>query len=266
MTAMPSGSPTAPGDEDPFVPLLGLPGVADSVDRARSAVDELRRQRVLRRRSAEVSAESALRGARASAALEGADVPLDALRRTLQAGGLLPADEAPVVQGALRATSEVGALAATVRHAPLQALARWHVLAASGVLPPDELGRPRAGASARLRPLVAAVTARTSAPAVVVSAVVHAELLVVQPFAWGSGLVARAAARAVLVDRGLDPKALSVPEAGHLELGREAYDSALVGYREGDAAGVAGWLVHCAEAVVLGAREGLAVATALERG
>lgn len=265
MTVMRSDDPT-PGRGDPFAALLGLPGVTEAVERARSAVDDLRRERVLRQRSTEVSAESALRGARASAALEGADVPLDALRRTLQAGGVLPTAEAPVVQGALRATSEVGALASTFTRAPLQALARWHVLAASDVVPPDELGRPREGAAVRLRPLVAAVTARTSAPAVVVSAVVHGDLLAVEPFSWGSGLVARAAARAVLVDRGLDPKALSVPEAGHLELGREAYDAALEGYRKGGAEGVAAWVVHCAEAVVLGAREGVAVASALERG
>ena len=265
MTVMRSDDPT-PGRGDPFAALLGLPGVTEAVERARSAVDDLRRERVLRQRSTEVSAESALRGARASAALEGADVPLDALRRILQAGGGLPTAEAPVVQGALRATSEVGALASTFTRAPLQALARWHVLAASDVVPPDELGRPREGAAVRLRPLVAAVTARTSAPAVVVSAVVHGDLLAVEPFSWGSGLVARAAARAVLVDRGLDPKALSVPEAGHLELGREAYDAALEGYRKGGAEGVAAWVVHCAEAVVLGAREGVAVASALERG
>src|SRR5689334_14491905 len=175
MTAMRSDGPTSSGD-DPFGPLLDLPGVADAVELARAAVDDLRRQRVLRQRSAEVSAESALRGARASAALEGAEIPLDALRRTLQAGGVLPTAEAPVVQGALRATSEVGALAPTLSRAPLQALARWHVLAASDVVPPDELGRPRDGAAVRLRPLAAAVTARTSAPAVVVSAVVHGDL------------------------------------------------------------------------------------------
>ena len=44
---------------------------------ARAAVDGLRGHRVLRRSAEKVSSESALRGARASAALEGADVPLD---------------------------------------------------------------------------------------------------------------------------------------------------------------------------------------------
>ena len=42
------------------------------------------------------------------------------------------------------------------------------------------------------------------------------------PTAPVSGLVARAAARLVLVTRGLDPTAVSVPEVGHVELGRDA--------------------------------------------
>jgi hypothetical protein len=59
---------------------------------------------------------------------------------------------------------------------------------------------------------------------------------------------------------------LAVPEAGHLELGVDVYDAALDGYREGTAHGVAAWIVHCADALALGAREGIAIAAALERG
>ena len=66
---------------DPFRHVAELPGVADAVERARRAVDDLRGHRVLRRSADQVAAESALRGARASAALAGADVPLDELRR-----------------------------------------------------------------------------------------------------------------------------------------------------------------------------------------
>ena len=58
---------------DPFAHLAGLPGVAEAVDRARAAVDGLRGHRVLRRSAERVASESALRGARASAALEGVD-------------------------------------------------------------------------------------------------------------------------------------------------------------------------------------------------
>ena len=76
--------------------------------------------------------------------------------------------------------------------------------------------------------------------------------------------MARAAARLVLVDRGLDPKAVSAPEVGHAELHHEYADAARA-YISGGPPGVARWLVHCAGAVALGAREGTAVCEAILR-
>jgi hypothetical protein len=123
--------------------------------------------------------------------------------------------------------------------------------------------------AARLDGLARVLTAGTSAPAVVVAAVVHGELMALRPFGVADGLVARAAARLVLVDRGLDPKAVSAPEVGHLELGdghgSGEYADALRAYVSGGPAGVATWLVHCSRAVALGAREGLAVCEAIRR-
>ena len=77
--------------------------------------------------------------------------------------------------------------------------------------------------------------------------------------------MARAAARLTLITRGVDPKSVSVPEVGHLEL-VDDYRAALDGYRAGDPAGIAGWLRHYATAVELGAREGLAICEAVLRG
>jgi hypothetical protein len=220
---------------------------------------------VLRRSAEKVSAESTLRGARASGALDGADLPLDVVRRTVRAGGHLPAPEGPVVEGALRVAAEVGLLQETWRRAPLQVLARLHVLAAAGRTADDHLGRPRPEAAARLASL-ATLLSTTKAPAVVVSAVVHGEVLSTQAFAVGGGLVARAAARLVLVTRGLDPSAVSVPEVGHVDLGDAAYADALAGYAAGGQEGVVAWVLHCAQAVVLGAREGVAVCESIQRG
>jgi hypothetical protein len=93
---------------------------------------------------------------------------------------------------------------------------------------------------------------------------VHGELLGLDAFPPVSGLVARAAARLTLTERGLDPQALVPVEAGHLEL-RADYDRALAGYRAGTPRGLAGWLAHCADAVVAAARESLAICQALER-
>jgi hypothetical protein len=99
----------------------------------------------------------------------------------------------------------------------------------------------------------------------VVAAIVHGELLGLDAFAPASGVVARAAVRLTIIERGLDPKSLAVVEAGHLEL-RADYDVALQAYRSGTPEGIGQWLVHCADAVVLGAREAQAICEALARG
>jgi hypothetical protein len=243
---------------DPLSPLLDLPGVSDALAAARDAVDRLLGHRVLRRRSAVVSAESALRGARASAALDGRDVPLADLR----AGSIGD----PTVQGALRLSSGLGELVEVWERAPLQALARLHVLAAAGSVAADQLGRPVGDSTVagRLRGLADLVAGDGRGPGILVAAVVHGELAALAPFGSADGLVARSAARLTLVTRGVDPKAVGVPEVGHLERGD--YRDALAGYATGTAEGVAGWLRHCAGAVELGAREGLAICESAFRG
>lgn len=259
---------------DPLGRVAALPGVPEAADAARAAVDRLLRHRLLRSRSAELSGEAALRSARASAALSGVDVPLDVLRRDGSGD--------PVVQGALRVAAEMGALRETVGRAPLQVLARLHVLAAADLPPAAQgtttLGRPREDGqqaldgpglaplevSVRLDGLVDVLGRPTSAPAVVVAAVLHAELLALRPFVDANDVVARGAARLLLVARGLDPKALTVPDVGHAELA-EQYREAHAAYREGSPAGVARWVAHCCTALELGARETLAVCEALQR-
>ncbi|SDL55337.1 Fic family protein [Nonomuraea jiangxiensis] len=280
---------------DPLAVIAGFPGVPEAVDQAREAVDRLYRHRVLRRASPAVSAESSLRGARASAALEGVDVPLEALRR----------DEIddPLVQGALRASAELGRLGSTWRKAPRQVLARLHSVAAAGLTgqaasaggaAPEAgaggesaeaarmtaLGRPRtsdqapdplglgpapgaAEASARLDSLLDLLERPTKAPALVLAAVVHAELAVLRPFGVADGVVARAAERLTLVEYGLDPKSLVAVEVGHLE---QPYAEGLRAYLTGTSEGVGRWIQQCASAVTLGVREATAVCEAMQRG
>jgi len=253
--ARPAARPAAP---DPLAPLLDLPGVRDASDAARAGIDRLLGHKVLRRESAGVSTESALRGARSSAALEGVDVPLSELR----AGDVTD----PVVQGALRVSAALGSMMDTWSRAPGQVLARLHVLAAADLTGPADLGRPAPHAGARLSGLFSVITGTTAAPAVLVAALVHGELAALVPFGTADGVVARAAGRLTGITRGLDPKAVSVPEVGFAELGREAYGAALAGYATGSADGVAGWLVHCCRATEHGALEGLAICESLLRG
>jgi hypothetical protein len=215
--------------------------------------------RTLRRRSADVSAESALRGAWASAWLAGSQLDLAAVRSGAAA-------DDPVLQGALRVQSALAALADTWSRAPRQVLARLHALAAADLVEPAGLGRPRSAPEVAARlDLLVDVLGATSVPAVVVAGVVHGELLTVDAFAPASGVVARAAVRLTLIERGLDPRSLVVVEVGHREL-RTDYDAALSAYRSGTRHGLATWLRHQADAVIAGARETAAICAALARG
>jgi hypothetical protein len=264
---------------DPLAALGGLPGVAESVESVRKAVDRVYGHRIMRRRSPEITSEAALRGARGSAALSGADWALEEVRRRTDFGG---DDEARVMGAALRLTAEAGQLLSIWRQSPLRVLARLHLVAAAS--DDDRVGRPRqagedvdeplvelplpgaAEVSGRLEGLADLIIQGSSAPALVTAAVVHGELLALRPFTSHNGLVARTAERIVLIGSGLDPKAICPAEVGHAELGRAAYLAALDGYVSGTPEGMAVWIAHCGRAVELGARESTAVCEALQRG
>ena len=120
----------------------------------------------------------------------------------------------------------------------------------------DELGRPaRRGVR---RPAAAAspscCSPTTAAPALLVAAVVHAELATAAPFASHNGLVARAAERLVLVARGVDAKSLVVPggRAPGAAPGVRVEPAALPRRRCSGAS--TRWLLYAAEAYAAGRR------------
>ena len=229
---------------DPLSRLAGLEGVASAMAATRDGIDALLRDRGLRRTSPEQTAESLLRGAHASAVLEGSE---DSLETAREGAG----DE--VTQAAVRVSTELLSLVPTLKAAPLQAFARLHTLAGKGVVDDADLGRPRdAEAATRLRDLAATLSAPTEAPALVVAAVAHADIATAAPFLSHNGIVARAVERLLLVARGVDPTSVTVPEAGHLALRRE-YESNLRGYASGGQSGVHAWLLYAAEAFAKGA-------------
>lgn len=176
-----------------------------------------------------------------------------ALRASAEGSAALTDDQDRWALGALRLAAELPALAALIRSAPAQALARAHLLAARGEVPDEQLGRvsgdPAAGE--RIRAVGELLTRPTAAPAVVLGAVVHAEIAVVAPFGAASGLVARAAEHLVLMSTGVDPLGVVVVEAGHLD--RPGYQAGLTAYAEGSVRGVGAWIIRCAEAVSRGA-------------
>lgn len=237
---------------DPLYPLLDLDGVADAVASARDAVDRIHRHQANRTGWPATAAEASVRAARASAALDGGSVDIP------EHGSVSD----PVLAGALRIAEVTGSLLPVWQRAPLQALARLHVLAAADLTGnPDALGRPRSGTAPRLDLLAQLLTGGTSVPGPVLAGVVHGELLGLAPFGIADGVVARAAARLTLISTGMDPKGLTVPEVSCLRR-RDEYIERAAGFATGAAGAVARWLVFCCETVVTGAREAKSIADA----
>jgi hypothetical protein len=246
---------------DPLAPLLELPGVAEASDRARDALGRAHRHRANLRGWPVTAAEASLRAARASSVLDGGPVRLDDLA---DAAGVSD----PIFGGALRVAQELegggGPLVGIWQRAPLQALARLHMLAAADHVEEDRLGRPRADAEVgpRLELLADVVTGRTGAPAPVVAAVAHGELLTLRPFGSADGVVARAVSRLVTIASGLDPHGLGVPEVSWMRQPAD-YRAAARGFAEGTPDGVGAWLVLCCRAMQAGAQEALSIADSL---
>ncbi|WP_434742555.1 oxidoreductase [Micromonospora sp. SH-82] len=231
---------------DPLAPLLELADIAPAVARARDRFDKALWHRALRRHGGQVVAEVSLRSAVASAALQGQAHEREAVR----AGTVTD----PVLQGALRVAGAVPGLAERWPTAPRQVLAKLHVLAARDVVPAEDLGRPVADpvVGARLDGLAALVTGGTSVDPLVLAAVVHGELLALRPFPGPAPVVARAAARLVLIASGFDPRGLLPVDVGHAEREPE-YVGAAGAFATGTPDGLRSWLRHCLTAVEVGA-------------
>lgn len=274
--------------------LADLPGVQTAVDEARDACTQLRWHQALRRRIPEAAAESRVRGATASALLEGAEPAGSrgtlALVRDLVRGAATWPDPAGPLDRTLRAAVQATAATEGLGAAPLdsagQLLVRLHVAAATPLLDDSaQVGRPRRAGEdsheladlgpgadpadlphrlALLADLLGSV--RWGASGVVVAALAHAEVATMRPFVRGNALVARALERVVLQASGVDPTGVAVPEAGHARGVGADYRGALGAYASGERDGVRLWLVQAAEAVVAGAEEGRRVADAVLAG
>ncbi len=249
---------TRPAARDPLTPLLDLPGVAAAAEAARSALGRAHRHRANLRKWPVTAAESAVRGARSSSALDGGGVDV----------GAAPAD--PVLAGALRVGQALEGGTSPIignwQRAPLQVLARLHALAAADLVVEADLGRPvqRPEVAARLDLMTRLVTGASAVPAPVLAGVAHGELLALSAFGSTDGVVARGISRLVTIASGLDPHGLGVPEVYWLRRAEE-YREAAAGFATGDAEPVGAWLVMCCRALEDGAREALSIAEATAR-
>lgn len=231
--------------------------MADAADAARVALGRAHRHRTNLRGWPVTAAESAVRGARSSSALDGGGMSLDAA----------PGSTDPVLAGALRVGQALEGgttgLIGVWRRAPLQALARLHALAAADLVDGPHLGRPRPQPeiSPRLDLLTRLVTGASAVPAPVLAAVAHGELLTLAPFGSADGVVARAVSRLVAIASGLDPHGLGVPEVYWLRRA-EQYRAAAAEFATGRPGGVGDWVLMCCRAMEDGAREALSIADA----
>jgi hypothetical protein len=216
-----------------------MEGVPSAYSATRDGIDSLIRDRGLRKTSPEATGESLLLGAVATAALEGSEYDVDALR----AG-----EGDATARGAVLLSTELLGLVPVWNRSPLQALARIHTLAAGGSVDASELGRPSSKAGAeRLTLLSRLVGLPTKAPGLVVAALVHGEIAAAAAFSSHNGVVARAAERLVLVAKGVDPASVIVPEAGHAAE-PAGYRHALDAYIRGDSSGIMQWLMYSSQA------------------
>ncbi len=265
--------------------LSNLPGVRPGADAVRDACTKLRWHEALRRRIPQAATESRVRGAAATARLEGAKLPTERFRDTMRGAEPWPDSPDPldlVARSAARVTAETEHVVSLVRTAPMQALARLHVVAMADVVPADQLGRPRTATEVAEEfvglgpaPSPAEVADRLDsmselirleeAPAPVVAGLIHAELATLRPFVRGNGLVARAMERAYIQASGLDPTGVAVPEEGYVAAG-PTYIGALTAYGMHGANGVSVFLQAAFRAQVAGADEGVRIADAVLRG
>lgn len=271
--------------------------VRQAVGGLREASARLRWHEALRRRWREARAEAAVRDAVASAALEGAVVPVSRLREAITSGEL---DRAGTGDAALDAAG--GLWRAGVRLAGylpdlrgqgrpaapggISLLTSTHRdvvggLAAAGRLPLGEVGIPRRGGqepreggpgaapggeelAARLEGVVALIE-EPGLPALVRCALVHAEIATARPFTAGNAATARALVRYLAARDGLEPTAVGVPDLyAARDPGR--YARTLAGYASGTGEGVVGWVLWQAEALAAGVQEGLAVCRSVQAG
>ena len=248
--------------DDAFAAVAELPGVADAMARARNTFDPLLLDRRLRTHAAELAGAAALQNAHASATLEGADVPI----AELSAGSLA----SPVLRVAAGVLEAHTALRRMTGQPARQVWAQLAAIVGREYLDDAQRGRPRVideplhdplhlrtvhapdDVAVRLAVFAELLQRPTNAPALVVAAIAHAELVALQPFGAGNGAIARAYSHLVLAERGVDPDFFAMTDVGLVSLGRAAYVRAIEGYERGGE-GVAQWCIHIATAFERGA-------------
>ncbi|MBK4151854.1 oxidoreductase [Corynebacterium macginleyi] len=207
-------------ENDALSPLFRLPGVQEGAEKAAAAIARAHRRPAGLRRYEVISAESLMRGARASVALDGYAIPPHPGPGDVKSGPLAGA----VSAYSMAAPEVVNSTVRTFARAPLQVFARIDVAAGGNGIP--------SGDSARLQGL-ACLIAQGSGPAFrdLLPSVVHAEIAAGEFFGPRSGVVARVAARLAAMHTGFDPRGFAVPEV-YFHRHSKAYQQCRANYRD----------------------------------
>lgn len=246
---------------DFLLQLSEVPTIAEICNASRKNIDEVQWNREIRKQDDSFTTYIRRMSGYATAALDGAVMADDPMREpdTSAMGD--------VANQGLAITAAADLEHSTFMHSPMQVWARLHSIIDQS----DERGRPRTSDSAQdplhLGPAIPAelmherltdlahIITTTEAPAVLLSAIVHAELATLRPFTHGSYLVARSSVRMILAGKHVDEKLLSSPEFGMYTLGRSAYVSALRAYSQGTVEGMTelvSWHARSLEAGISG--------------
>jgi hypothetical protein len=245
---------------DPLLQLMRVEQIAKSVKETLHVIDALNWDRTYRNRPDLIPLARRV-SAYSSAGIEGATIPSDPRNEP---------DDSPMgklSQCALGITSEVEFQLNTFLKTPFKSWARLHSFIESG----EERGRPRTDnevadplhigepldfrlIEARMANL-ADLIVNSEAPTLLISAVAHAELATIAPFAKGSQMIARATSRMVIQAHEIDQLQLVMPEYGFYKLGRSKYAKALISYKSGTIEGVSDWIKFHSNAISIATKD-----------
>lgn len=241
--------------------LLGLSKnetIAATIIETQKVLDELAWFRPLRNNKENFLSFARRASGYANAALDGATMPPDPR--------IEPDDSAmgELSNLGLVITAEADLQTQNFRHSPIQVWARLHSLIDNSPQRGTLRNSTQASDSLHLGALadfevlaprlqsLANDILTTKAPAILTSAIVHAEISTLRPFTNHSHLIARTSTRLVFAARDIEP--IFMPEFGMYSIGRTNLVKALTAYRTGTIAGLAEYVLWYCESLNRGSQ------------
>ncbi|CAB4333039.1 MAG: hypothetical protein F2839_01835 [Actinobacteria bacterium] len=242
--------------DDFLLELSQEPEISRLCSVANASLDELSWNRSVRNKGDAFTVFVRRLSGYSSAALDGTVMPPDVLVDPQKSA------MGDLANSALLITARADELSSMFLKAPSQVWAQLHLLIEGD----ENRGQPRTnndvddplhlGAVPDARVIhptlnsISDMIVQSQAPAVLMAAIVHAQLCVLRPFSRGSDLIARASARMIIKGKGFDPLGLCAIEYGQYMLGRPDYVKSLKRYMQGGVPAVTEYLEAFCQAIV----------------